>query len=67
MADKKSSGPQAPSTIKFDEFTEAVTEAVLRAIASHVRLDPEPSPWRRPRIIIGIIAEPQLSAEAEER
>ena len=41
--------------IEIGELTEAVTTAVNRALAS----TPEPIPWRRnPRIIIGLIYEP---------
>jgi hypothetical protein len=56
-----------PPKIEVADLTETVTAAVLRAIKSvSVKGDPQPNPWRNPRIICGIIAEPVfLRAEGE--
>jgi hypothetical protein len=56
MAEKTEPQPQS---ISFEQFTEAVTTSVLRAIQAHVATTNSPE-WRNPRIIIGIIAEPKV-------
>ena len=67
MATKDELNPQPlppKSSISFEQFTEAVTSSVLRAIQSHV-VATNDAPWRNPRIIIGIIAEPKIEGPIE--
>lgn len=46
--------PERIKRIEIGDLTEVVTSAVNRALAS----SPDPVPWRNPRIIIGLIYEP---------
>ena len=46
--------PEQIKRIEIGDLAEAVTTAVNRALES----SPNPSPWRYPRIIIGLIYEP---------
>jgi hypothetical protein len=62
MAEKTEPQPQS---ISFEQFTEAVTASVLRAIQSHVVATNSPE-WRNPRIVIGIIFEPKIEPGTNE-
>ena len=46
--------PEQIKRIEIGDLAEAVTTAVNRALLSN----PDPVPWRNPRIIIGLIYEP---------
>jgi hypothetical protein len=50
--------PLPPKTIPFDAFVETTTQAVLRAVQAQSAGSGTATPVRPPRIIIGIIAEP---------
>ena len=50
--------PEQIKRIEIGDLTEAVTSAVNRALQAQKSDEPVPSPWRYPRIIIGLIYEP---------
>jgi hypothetical protein len=50
--------PLPPKTIAFDDFVESTTQAMLRAVQAQSVRSATNVPLRPPRIIIGIIAEP---------
>jgi len=62
--------PLPPGSIAFDTFVESTTQAVLRAVQAQSAGAGQSAPFRPPRIIIGIIAEPsaeQSQAAAAEK
>jgi len=62
--------PLPPGSIAFDTFVESTTQAVLRAVQAQSAGAGQSAPFRPPRIIIGIIAEPsaeQSQAVAAEK